>query len=253
MTGTTESGHAGPRLRAERLRIPGGVTWHSHTELQWMAVKQGIVVLETAGGHWLGLPGQALLVGSHVPHAVHLHGTAEMYSLYIEPGTLSLDERSECELMAVSPLLDAAVVALVAEASRRSTRARERAGLLEQLILGDLTTGRVSLYGLANPDNRALRSLSHRLRADPAEASGIDECARIVRMSRRTFTRRFRQEVGLSFVEWRRRLRVFHALRLRAENVPTKQIAHLCGFRSTQALYGEIRKELGITLKTTGV
>ena len=56
-------------------------------------------------------------------------------------------------------------------------------------------------------------------------------------VSRRTLTRRFREEAGLSFGTWRRRVRLLEALTRQAEGIGMHEVAAAVGYRSPRAFH----------------
>ena len=63
--------------------------------------------------------------------------------------------------------------------------------------------------------------------------------------SRRTLTRGFRRETGLSFGDWRARARVIRALALAADGRPAGHVAAAVGYRSRHALRATVGRVLG--------
>ncbi|WP_254656776.1 helix-turn-helix domain-containing protein [Leisingera sp. JC1] len=60
--------------------------------------------------------------------------------------------------------------------------------------------------------------------------------------TRRSFTRRFQQETGLSFGHWRDRLRCQIALRAEARGEKMEQVAQRLGYASRQSLQGMMKR-----------
>lgn len=224
--------------------------WHSHAEAQWIAAGDSIVVLETEEAAWLALPGQALLVASAARHHVSLVGARKVPSLYLAPSAFPPSPDASCRLLAVTPLMAAAVAALIADVPPIARVPSARARVLCDLIIDELSRPDLAPMRLPIPEDRGLRRLCGRLRERPGDPRDVDACAALAGMSRRTFTRRFRQETGETFVEWRRRARVMEALKLQARGETAKRIATVTGYPNVQALYAEARHVLGASLKS---
>ncbi|WP_199036851.1 GlxA family transcriptional regulator [Glycomyces salinus] len=76
----------------------------------------------------------------------------------------------------------------------------------------------------------------------------IDELSRRARMSRRTFTRRFREETGMSPARWLAQQRVEHAKRLlESSDLSVDQIAGKTGFGTAVSLRQHLRATLGVS------
>lgn len=81
-----------------------------------------------------------------------------------------------------------------------------------------------------------------------AEPIALDEMARHAHMSARTFTRRFRSEVGSSPLKWLARQRLAHArLLLETTDLPVARIATACGFGDPVALRKHFHANLGMS------
>jgi transcriptional regulator GlxA family with amidase domain len=76
----------------------------------------------------------------------------------------------------------------------------------------------------------------------------IDDLALRARMSRRSFTRRFREETGQSPAQWLTRQRVEHARRLlESSELTVDQIAHRAGLGTGVSLRQHLRAVLGVS------
>lgn len=94
--------------------------------------------------------------------------------------------------------------------------------------------------GTAETREWALRHLDRPL--------SIDELARQARMSRRSFTRRFREEVGQSPTQWLTLQRVEHARRLlETSDLTVDQIAQRAGLGTGVSLRQHLRAVLGVS------
>ena len=65
--------------------------------------------------------------------------------------------------------------------------------------------------------------------------------------SARTIQRLFREETGLRFAEWRRRLRLLRALELLGDGTSVTAAGIEAGYDSTSAFVAAFRREMGFT------
>lgn len=226
---------------AKELANRDFVKEHSHPRGQLLHAVAGVMAARTAEGAWIVPPGHALWVPPGVLHAVEMHGAVSMRTVYIrrkEAMTLS----QKCRVIAVSPLLREAILALLEEPVLYDERGRGHH--LAALIVDEIGRAATAAFGLPLPRDPRLVRICEALIADPALAHDIDTWAGKVGVSRRTLTRHFRLQTGLSFGAWRRRLRSLSA-RTRAESGESVQrIAHRVGYRSPSALTAMIRREM---------
>ncbi|MFJ1829206.1 helix-turn-helix domain-containing protein [Streptomyces sp. NPDC088178] len=80
-----------------------------------------------------------------------------------------------------------------------------------------------------------LAAVCELLHHDPADPRTLAALATGARAGERTLSRLFRRELGMTFPQWRTQLRLYHALRMPAEDMPATTVAHRCGRSSTSA------------------
>ncbi len=213
--------------------------WHSHRRGELLQVIDGFMTARVSGASFIIPSGHGLLVAPAVPHAVVAHGCVTMHSLYIEPGMAARLNWDPVRVVPSSSLLSAAVEALLGEPVLYDEHGR--GGHLVALILDEISDAAESGFALPEPTDRRLQRLCTELQNAPAIDLDIDDWADKLGMSRRTMTRKFRSETGMSFAEWRRRLRIAHVLRRRAEGAKLEEAALDVGYSSVSALRRAIR------------
>ena len=90
-------------------------------------------------------------------------------------------------------------------------------------------------FALPLPRDARLRRLCRELIDDPGLGHDLDAWADRIGVGRRTLTRRFRQETGLSFAAWRRRVRLLEAMTRQARGGSASRIAAAVGYGSARA------------------
>lgn len=84
------------------------------------------------------------------------------------------------------------------------------------------------------------------LTSDPGDPTSLEEWARRLHVSVKTLQRDFVKEFGLSYSQWRTRLRLL-ASRVLLETTPVTEVAHRVGYASTSAFIVAFTREFGIT------
>lgn len=210
---------------------------HAHVRVQLLYATSGLMVAATEAGTWAVPAGHALLIPPHLVHEVTMHGPVTMRTAYLDAAALAVPA---CQVIAVSPLLDAALIALAEEPVLYDVAGR--GGHLAALVLDEIGRAPAAPFVLPLPQDARLRRLCAALIADPALPHDIDAWAERIAMSRRTLTRRFRQETGLSFGDWRRRVRLLEAMVQEAEGGAGARIATRVGYGSARTLRAMIRR-----------
>jgi AraC-like DNA-binding protein len=215
---------------------------HKHRRGQLLHAASGIMRIETADATWLVPPARALWMPPALPHKVSMRSRVEMRTLYIEPGVCNaLPARPT--LVEVSGLLRELILAALEEPANYDEGAR--GGQIARLILTELTRLRHRPLDLPMPaDRRALR-VARALLEEPDVADGLDGWAARSGASRRTLARLFRSETGLSFAEWRARLRALDGLARLSAGASVASAAAAVGYASASAFTAMVRRSLG--------
>ena len=207
---------------------------HAHARVQFLYATSGLMRAQTRLGSWVVPTGYGLVIPDGIEHEVQMFGAVTLQSVYLAPDRLQKEVRANCKVVRVSELLAASI-------DRFATRPLEYgpddiAHHLAEVIILEITDAPPSAMALPFPRSGALAALCETMLADPAMQRTIDQWAGEVGMSRRTFTRAFRRETGLSFDAWRQRLRYQAAAQQLAQGVNLKKVAASVGYGSAAAL-----------------
>jgi AraC-like DNA-binding protein len=173
---------------------------HQHRRGQLISGATGVIVLATSTGTWVMPPQRGLWIPPATEHHVRMVGAVSMQSLYLEPDALAALP-THCQVVGISPFMRS----LLTEALELPLEYERsgRPGALMELIRHEMLRLTVLPLSLRYP---ALGPLAERCRQfvqRPAIRETIDDWSNALGMNRRTFTRFFRRETGLSFVAWR--------------------------------------------------
>ena len=167
-----------------------------------------------------------------------------MRTLYIESNAATNLPKKVCVLQ-VSPLLRELIVALVAAGSEYgpdSPQARMMAVILDQI-----NAQPVASLALPMPADARLLRVAQSLIANPADQRDLGEWASEVGASKRTLTRLFPAQTGMSFRAWRQQRRLLRALELLASGNNVTAVALEVGYDNTSAFISMFRRCLGAT------
>lgn len=217
---------------------------HAHRRTQLLCVFSGVVLVETERGRFMIPPGHALLIPPQLPHSVEMLRDVAMKSVYVTP--------TEKNLVNDRPLvLEVTDLArsLLLEAIRLQTEMIEnrRANLVQTLLIEEILELEERPLGLPFPTDRRLAALCRDFVTAPSPNARLDDWAERLAMSRRTFTRFFRRETGISFVAWRQQASVFACLPRLAEGVAVTEVALEAGYENASAFTTMFRRVLGTT------
>jgi AraC-like DNA-binding protein/mannose-6-phosphate isomerase-like protein (cupin superfamily) len=204
--------------------------WHAHRRAQLLYAATGTMSVETDDGTWM-VPGErAVMIPAGTRHRVRMLGVRTA-SLYIESATVPWWPAS-CEVVEVSALLRELLLAAADLDADYPASGRDTA--LVALILFELSALSELPLHISLPRHPPFAQLCREYLARPDLAVTNASWARDAAMSERAFTRRFRQETGMSPASWRVKARLLAAVpRLRDESVTT--VAASLGYASPAA------------------
>lgn len=206
---------------------------HRHGRGQLLHASSGLMRLATEQGHWVVPLGHAVWIPGAVEHEVFMHGEVAMRTVYVA-ADVAARLPGVCKVIEVSALLRATIMALAKEPVLYDEGGR--GGHLANLILDEIACSIAAPLALPMPRDRRLSLLVRELMAQPALELNLDDWAQRIAMSRRSLTRSFRSETGLSFGAWRRRMRAMTAATLMADGTSLAVAARQVGYRSPRSL-----------------
>ncbi len=223
-------------------RIPA----HSHSRAQLLYPFRGTVMISTGQGRWMVPPNHAMWIPAGVDHAVEMLGVVRMRSVYVVP-TASRKLPQGLQVVAVSELMRSLVVQAV-QADAEETGERTQAVM--HLMLLEIPQLEERPFALPFPADPRLMKLCRAFIARPTADAPIDEWATSAGMSRRSFTRAFQRETGLSLSVWRRQAVLLAALPLLAKGNSVTDVALDLGYESAPAFTTMFRRMLGVAPRT---
>jgi AraC-like DNA-binding protein/quercetin dioxygenase-like cupin family protein len=227
------------RVRARPMPAGERIALHMHAWAQLAYASRGVMRLAVKGCTWMVPLSRAIWVPPHVPHEVVIVEDAHLRTLYIDESAVppGLDA---CRVVEMSGLLRELIGALDADGLDTS---RER--LLGALVLDEITRSEPLPLSVPMPTEKRLRVLCEALLADPGNTDPLEYWAASAGASTRTIARLFRQELGMSFSQWRQQAVLARAIPLLTRGRPLSQIAHELGYQSQSAFSAMFRRAFG--------
>ncbi|MEU6371087.1 helix-turn-helix transcriptional regulator [Streptomyces sp. NPDC046931] len=228
--------------RTQRLPSGGEIDAHRHDDHQIAYASQGTIAVTTDAGSWIAPATRAIWIPAGTVHHHQAHGDLDLHlvGLPTTENPLGLDKPA---VLAVNPLLRELIIAYTRTPEDNSPpHLRLRAVLLDQLK----TSPEQPLH-LPTPTDPLLRELHDILRANPADNRSLDTLGRQIGASARTLSRHLRDDLGLTYLQWRTQIRLHQALILLADHTPVTTVAHRCGWSSASTFINVFRRTFGHT------
>lgn len=219
-----------------------GISAHWHDEHQIVYASQGVLAVTTSAGAWVAPSTRAVWVPAGAVHEHRAYGRTVLHTVGTRRSPLT---GTEPTVIAVDPLLRELLIAC----SARSYEDQETAEgqRLHAVLLDRVRASPEQPLYVPAPRDPRLVELGTLLEAEPADRSGLERFAERLGSSPRTLSRLCRQELGMTFPQWRTQLRLYYALRLLAEELPVTTVAHRCGWATASAFIEVFRRVMGYT------
>jgi AraC-like DNA-binding protein len=200
------------------------------------------MLVQTGQGAWMVPPYQGIWIPAGIVHSITMLGRVATRSVYLDRSAAD-GMVTQCQIVEVSPLLRQLLIEAVDLPS--SYDPATRAGKIMSLLVDEIRSARVLPLSLPLPADRKLAARCRHFIEHPTAQDTIALWCRDLGLGRRTFTRLFRRETGLTFSVWQRRACLLSALPrlLSGERVTT--IAFDLGYSSPAAFTTMFRQIIG--------
>lgn len=216
---------------------------HSHPRAQLIYATTGVVTVVTTETSFVVPPQRAVWVPANVVHEVHCRGPVSCRTVYVDTDGVT-GMPGACRVIDVSDLFRE----LIVEATRLPVEYDEagRDGRIMRLILDEIVAAQTAPLHVPMPSHDRLVKVCTAILQDPAQGDVLDDWAEAAGMGRRTFTRQFRKETGMSFAAWRQNVRLMEALSLLSIGRSVTQVAFDVGYNSPSAFTAMFRRTFGV-------
>lgn len=217
-------------------------TRHWHRRGQFILGLSGVTSMMTDRGSYVVPPDHGLWIPAGIVHQARLWADVETQSIYVDPRAApKLPGR--CRLVRTSALLRA----LMDEVVRLPVLYDEegRGGRLVEFLLAEIGDMPEASLQVPLPEDERLSLVCEGFLAETSSTATLDDWAALVRISRRTFTRLFRRQTGMSFAAWQQKVRLLEALARLGGGEPVTRVALDVGYDSPSAFAAMFRRALG--------
>ncbi|MBB3611300.1 helix-turn-helix transcriptional regulator [Rhizobium sp. BK602] len=202
----------------------------------------GVAEFVIRGVRYLSPPHYAIWLPPDTMHGAWNQYDLRYVTVYVERA-LCTDLPSEPSTLSISPLLKA-ILADFASRDVTLPQTEEDLRLARVLVDQIRLAPRCESY-LPLSDDPLLEPVLKALQADPGDRNSLAEWARRMGTTERTLSRRCHDDLGMSFNEWRQRLKLVEALALIEAGEPVQWIAAKLGYGSASAFIAMFRRLTG--------
>jgi AraC-like DNA-binding protein len=234
------------RAKEHFLKADTLVELHTHPWPQLTFSTRGVIRLSTEDGSYIVPPSRALWVPANKSHSITLIEDAELRTVYLH--TWLGPDWEKCEVLEISPLLRALMLALDTTPDGlppADPNAAQRERWIAPLLVDELERATQIRIDVPLPADKRLRQLCESLLRNPANRATLAERAETIGASERTVARLFRDQLGMSWQQWRQQAVLAHALPLLARGMAVSQVASASGYATDSAFCAMFKAATG--------
>lgn len=229
-------------LRYSQIQGGNALAEHSHPWGQLSHISLGIMEVEVTGRRLIAPPEFLVWVPANEPHSAYNDRTLHYTSIYVSEALSANLPTASC-LLQLTPLLKALLDDFVA---RRVSHMSTPSDVLQaELLIDRLAVADSQHNYLPWSSDRLLGTLLASLQAAPDDNRTLEQWAEQLHTTSRTLARRCHRDLGMSFGQWRTRLRMVQALSWLRGPMPIQEMAWRLGYGSTSAFIAMFQREQG--------
>ncbi|UQB93134.1 MULTISPECIES: AraC family transcriptional regulator [Mycobacterium] len=229
---------------AERHLASVTLPLHRHSDrLQLICVTRGMLRVRSVTTMWLVPSGTGVLIPATVPHEVLASDSVHFRAVNISPERLS--GVGSCLVIALGQFL-AALVDEVAKLSDDHALSGPGSRLTDVLLDQIESAPRRSLT-LPRPQDPRAQRVADALFSTDGDRRTLESWGHHVGASRRTLSRIFESETGMSFREYRRQAQLQTAIGLLSDGHAVARVAHSLGYENSSAFIHAFKSATGLT------
>lgn len=209
--------------------------WHAHEEHQLLYASAGSLWFEVDGSRWLLPPGRGAWIPGQTPHRVETR-RASLRTIYFSPSSAThIAWPDEVCVFTVTSLARELVIGALEwpRDTANDALARQYFSLVGALLTQRWQHARWA-YALPSPTLPEVERAAAYALGDLAGAT-LDGAARAAFTSKRTLTRRFKQDLRMTWRAYLHQARMIQAMEQLSQGEAVTDVAFMVGFESSSA------------------
>jgi AraC-like DNA-binding protein/quercetin dioxygenase-like cupin family protein len=216
---------------------------HAHEFGILTCVKKGIVKMTTPSDSWIVSNNTIFYIPPDIVHSSEIIGECEILVVFI-PTQLVKILPKKLSVLELTPLLDSVFDRMTSWDLKVDYNKEQKH--LVKVAEDEIKAAKVADYfHIPIPRNEKLKKMAKKILQSPEDMSPIDNWAKFTGMSIRSFTRHFTEETGLSFTEWRQKVKIYNALKMLTENVPVNDVSFNLGYQNVSTFITMFKGHIG--------
>jgi AraC-like DNA-binding protein/mannose-6-phosphate isomerase-like protein (cupin superfamily) len=217
---------------------------HHHARAQLLYAPVGVMEIRVGDRSWFASPQRAMWIPAGCEHEVHFKTATSVRTLYIDPASLPEGAGALPGTIDVTSLLRELILRAVEMPLEYDAAGRD--GQIASLTLAEIEWSTARPLVLPVLTDPRLLAMQRALEETPSDTRTFEQWAKTLNSSARTLARVFRAQAGMTFGQWRQRMRVHAALPRLANGEPVTVVALDLGYESASAFAAVFRRTMGV-------
>ncbi|OMC09004.1 helix-turn-helix domain-containing protein [Mycobacterium sp. SP-6446] len=239
----SENRHHGRATSSQSLAPGARIERHRHPLHQIVYPSSGAVSVTTPAGTWITPVNRAIWIPAGCWHEHKFHGQTQFHGVALDPRRYRGGPATPT-VLAVNPLMRELIIA---SSQTDGTDSDEHHRMLAVLHDQVRDSNIHEPLWIPTPVDSRLRQACALITDNLTEPLTLQQIGRRIGVSQRTLSRLFRDELAMTFPQWRTQLRLHHALMLLANRHDVTSVALQCGWATPSAFIDTYRRAFGHT------
>ncbi|WP_111309175.1 AraC family transcriptional regulator [Confluentibacter sediminis] len=217
---------------------------HAHPRAQLISCDTGIMEVVTKNNIWIVNALQSTWIASNEEHQVYFPNNVKVVTAFIDEsklGNLPKDSFAFETSAFLKSLLEK-----ITSFSNPSMYTEQQHRIVD-VFLDELSNLKPSTTFLPTSQDQRIKLILDALMNDLSSKHTIDYYANQSFVSPRTLSRLFNKELGMSFGDWKMRLKLMEAVKQLGEKKSVKEIAFDLGYENVSSFIATFKKHFGKT------
>ncbi|MBC8948259.1 MULTISPECIES: AraC family transcriptional regulator [Xenorhabdus] len=231
-------------FRDEILNADTECQLQTHPFGQLIYVVCGVMEIQVRKQRFLAPPEFCIWIPKNAAHSSYNRKALRFWIIDISPQRTDTLPQQPC-IIRLSGIFNAIMVDFFERKIWQPETEKDRR--LAQILIDQLELSPRQCTYLPSSKDKLLAPVLQMLERNPADNTSLAEWAKKRYTSERTLSRRCKQELGMSFSEWRQRLRFLYSISLLEQGKSIHEIAFDMGYSSSSAFIAMFQQIAGTT------
>ncbi|ANW95569.1 AraC family transcriptional regulator [Wenyingzhuangia fucanilytica] len=217
---------------------------HAHPRAQLISCDTGIMEVVTKNNIWIVNSLQSVWIASNEEHQVYFPNNVKVKTAFIDKSKLENLPKGSFAFE-TSDFLKS-ILEKIISFSNPNIFTQQQNRIIE-VFFGELSNLQPSKTFLPTSQDKRIKTVLDALMSDLSNKYTIEYYASKSSVSPRTLSRLFNKELGMSFGDWKMRLKLMEAVKQLGENKSVKEIAFDLGYENVSSFIVTFKKHFGKT------